>query len=256
MTFAQLQSKFYLLTKTNATSMLAATLNLYMQPALERVVSLILQSDGRWQYDDSNYSDQPIATANLVSGQQDYSLSTSQIEIIGAAVMLKSGAWRELLPFDPADLGTSSSPLSFIPLVAFGPTMDRAEFLKTPALPQYYDKHGPSVILYPAPDNGISVTLTAGLKLYFKRGPLQFDYTTNMFTDSTGSSASVPGFNSLYHDLVAFIAAYDYCVVNLPSLAGGYMSEIQRREAALVADYSKRNEDERTIMSGRKIKYI
>ena len=76
-----------------------------------------------------------------------------------------------------------------------------------------------------------------------------FDYTS-------GTISNVPGFNSLYHDLIAYWAAYNYSLANQPGMATGYMNEILRKEASLIADYSKRDEDERTIMSGRKIRYI
>ncbi len=256
MKYSEIQSLFYTLTKTNSTSVPAATLNLFTQRGEERVVTLIMRSDGRWQYDDANYSDLPIGTTTLISAQQDYSLTTAQMKVSGAAIKLASGVWRRLLPFDPDDLGTSSTPLSFIPLVAFGPTMDRAEFLKTPGLPQYYDKQGSSLILYPAPDNGISVTLAAGLKIYYERGPLVFDYSLGTFTDNTGSTTSTPGFNPLFHDLIAYWAAFNYCVVNGLPMANGYMAEIDRKEKELIASYSKRDADERTIMTGKKIKFI
>lgn len=248
---------FYELTKTNSTSMPAATLNIYTQPAEARVVSLLLQADGRWQYDDKNYSDIPTATTNLVNNQQDYSLTTNHLRIEGVAVQTQAGIWRRLLPFDPAsDINSNSTPFTFVPLVSYGPTMDRAEFLKTAGMPQFYDLQGSSIFLYPKPDNGVSVTLTAGLKIYYQRGPLVFDYSAGTFTDSTGSTSSSPGFNSLYHDLIAYLAAYDYCVANTLPQANGYMAQIQRKEAAIVKDYSKRNKDERDVMTPRKIKFI
>ncbi len=256
MKYSDIQTRFQQLTQTNSTEISTAVLNSYIQPAEDRVWSKILKCDGRWQWDDTNNTTFPTATFDLVSGQADYALATTHLKVIGVAVKLASGVWRRLLPFDPADLGTSNTPLSFIPLVTFGPTMDRSEFLKTPALPQYYDKLGNSVVMYPAPDNGISVTLTAGAKVYFQRGGKHFDYTLGTFTDGTGSTATEPGFNSLYHDLVPLWAAYDYCIINLPSLANGYMQEIIRKEQELVADYSKRDADERTIMTGRRIRFI
>ena len=243
-TYSQLQSFFYERTKTNSTSMPAATLNLYMQTAENDVISKIMQADGRFQYDDSNYSDTPIATANLVSGQQDYSMSTSQIRVLGVSVLGNTNIWRKLIPFDPDDITD-----------IFGPLVDRAQFLATPGLPLYYDVQGQSIYLYPAPDNGISVTLTAGLKFYFQRTPLLFDYTTNTFTDSTGSASSAPGFNPLYHDLIPLKAAYDYCVTNMPSLAPGYFAEIQRKEQSLILDYSKRDKDERQIITPAPIRF-
>lgn len=256
MTYAQIQSLIYELTKTNSTSFPVATLTLYTQRAEERIASLISQAEGRWQHDDANYTDFPIGTQNLISGQSDYDLGATQLRLINVEVKLASGIWRRLIPFDPMDLGTSATPLSFIPLVMFGPTMAREEFLKTPALPLYYDKLGSSIFLYPAPDNGISVTLTAGLKYYYERGPLVFDYSTSKFTDGSGSTSSSPGFNSLYHSLVAYWVAYMFAVANGMSMASGYLTEVQRQEAALTKDYSKRDKDERTIMTGRKIRYM
>ena len=39
--------------------------------ALDSITNSILESDDRWEYDDTTYTDYPIATANLVNGQGD-----------------------------------------------------------------------------------------------------------------------------------------------------------------------------------------
>ena len=44
----------------------------------DRVISLILQADAKWEWDDTNYTDLPIATASLVANQQDYSISGTE----------------------------------------------------------------------------------------------------------------------------------------------------------------------------------
>ncbi len=255
MQYTTIQQLFYELTKTNPSSVPAATLNLYTQPAENRVVSLIMSADGRWQYDDSNRTDFPIGKGNLVSGQQDYTLSTDHIRFSGAAVLTNAGLWQRLLPFDPEDLK-----------VHFSPLIDRAQFFSTPGRPLFYDKLGTSLILYPAPDNGISVTLTAGLKIYFERGGLNFDwtianggsyasYTAGQFNNSTGNYQSSPGWNQLYHDLIAYWAAYNYCVANTLPMAAGYMAEIQTKEVALLSDYEQRDKDERQILTMSPIRY-
>lgn len=252
-----IKALFYELTKTNSSSISDAILNIYTQPAEDEIVALLAQSDGRWQYDDNNYSDFPTATGTLVSGQQDYSLTTAHLRIEGVAVKTQQGIWRRLLPFDPAsDLNSSSTPFTFVPLVNYGPTMDRAEFLKAPGMPQFYDIQGASILLYPAPDNGISVTLASGLKLYYHRGPLHFDWTLSTFTDGTGATSSSPGYNSLFHDLIAYMAAYDYCVANTLTPAAGFANKIAAKKALLVKTYASRNQDERKIMSGSRIRYI
>lgn len=253
--YSLIASRFYQLTQTNSTEMTAANLNTYIQPAEDRVWSKILQADGRWQWDDSNNTDFPIATFTLVSGQQDYAFDPTHLRLIGVSVKNKAGLWSKLLPFDPSDLSTSATD-SFVPLQNYGPNMDRAEFLKTAGLPQYYDLLGNSAFLYPPPDNGVSVTLASGGKFYFQRAGKHFDYTTSMFTDSTGSTSSSPGFNSLYHDLIPLWAAYDYCIINIPNLANGYLAEINRKEQQLTLDYSKRDKDERNIMTMKRASYI
>lgn len=248
MTYAAIQRMFYEMTLTNSDSMVAANLNLYIQAAEDRVTSLILQADGRWQWDDTNNTDFPIGTYTLVSGQSDYSLATSHIRLLGVSIKDNAGLWHKLLPVDPDDFGDT----------------DRAEYYKTAGQPLYYDKIGTSVVLYPPPDNGVTVTLASGGKFYFQRGSKHFDYTiTNngayasytagMFSDSTGSYASVPGFNSLYHNLIPLWAAYNYCIIKLPQLATGYMTEILRLEKQLEIDYSKRDKDERNILKPKEI---
>lgn len=237
MQYAAIQTLLYKLTKTNSTSLLAADMNDFTQPAENDIASMIMQCDGRWQYDDTNQTDTPIATTNLVSGQQDYTLSLSQLRILSISVLGLTGIWRKLIPFDPDDLTDS-----------FGPLYDRAQFLNTPGIPLYYDLQGESIYLYPAPDNGISVTLTAGLKVYYQRGPVAFDWTS-------GNTTNTPGFNSLYHHLIAYKAAVSYCVINLPELVAGYMNVVAKIESALILDYSKRDKDERQILSMAPIKF-
>ena len=238
MTYGTIQSLIYELTKTNSTSLPVATLNLYTQPAENHVCSLILQADGRWQYDDNNYSDVTTGTSTLVNGQSDYSLSLNQLRIISASIKDVNGIYRRLLPLDPDDL-----------LAGWGPQTDISQIFSSSGLPIYYDLKGGSIFLYPAPDNGINVTLAAGLKLQYQRGPLVFDYTLGTFTDATGSTSSSPGFNSLFHPLIAYHAAYNYAVANLPTLAPGYLNEVQRLEDMLIRFYSKRDKDERQVIT-------
>ncbi len=239
MTYAQLQTLFYELTKTNSTSMTGTRMNVFTQPAEQEIATLLMQSDGRWLYDDTNYSDLPIAIGNLVNGQQDYQFATTQLVVTGVSILDVVGNWHGLAPINPEDITET-----------FGHNAgDRAQFFKVPGQPYYYTKQGGSVFLYPPPDNGVSVTLTGGLKVYFKRGPLVFDYNLSTFTDGTGSTASTPGFNSLQHHLVAYKAALTYCITNLPEFVASYSAEVAKIEAQLVQIESKRDLDDRLIMN-------
>lgn len=190
--------------------------------ALNRVVSVIFKSDGRWQFDDQNNTDLPIATTNLVttagSEQQDYAVADTHLRILGVEIKNANGDWVSIAPIDQADI------------------MDNTvtDFLKTPGMPKYYDKIGNSIFLYPKP-LAAAVTATSGLKLRFQRPPSYFVYT-----DTT----KTPGFSSMYHRLVAILASRDYALIKSLDVAKGLSELAQITEDSLSEDYTLRNRDE------------
>src|ERR1035437_5899283 len=208
---------------------LLATFTRYINEALNRVVNLIMTADGRWQFDDTNNTDFPIATTNLVttlgSEQQDYTFDITMLRILRIEVMDNTGAWRKLTPIDEADLYDQSL----------------ADFMKTPGLPVYYDKQGASIMLYPKP-LATAVTSTAGLKVWFQRPPSYF---------TIADTTKVPGFNSMYHRLVAQIASRDYAIFKQLSVAKAISELVQQGEDSLVENYTLRNKDEHVKLSAK-----
>ena len=214
--------------------------------ALETVVDTCLTADGRWQFDDANNTDYPDGFAilsNLVGSTKSYAIDTSLIEVDGVSVLGVNGIWRKLLPFDPDDLTN--------------PLLDRAQFLNVAGNPYYYDLHGSYVSLYPAPDNGVSVTLTNGLKIYGKR-------TAKLFTSSdVTTGTAVPGFMSLYHHVLAYMAALPYAFKYKPDRVGAIQAEITRVlgapeqgiSGALTSRFAKRDQDERQIITSKPITF-
>ena len=65
-----------------------------------RVNSWIWQVTGEWEYDDSNYTNLPEATANLVNGQRDYELPSTAQKIDRVEVLDNSGNSQKLTPID------------------------------------------------------------------------------------------------------------------------------------------------------------
>ncbi len=212
---------------------LLATFTRGINDGLNRVASIILQSDNRWQWDDTNSTDYPIATADLVttagSEQQDYTLAVSHLKILRVEVKDAVDNWKLLTPIDQADITDQAL----------------TEFLKTPGMPQYYDKTANSVFLYPKP-SAQAVTATAGLKVYCQRPPSYF-----VTTDTT----KTPGFNQLYHKLPALIACRDYALAKLLPVAKGLMERVIVEEEALIADYALRNKDEKIGLTTRRRNY-
>jgi len=183
---------------------------------LDRVVSLILQADNRWQWDDTNQTDLPIATTSLVANQQDYSISTAGfLRILKVECKNSAGNWIALKQIDINQLkGTAMS-----------------EYRKIAGTPAEFDLLGESVFLYPKP----SYTSSGGLKVYFQRVP---DYFAADDTDQE------PGFAAPFHRILSYGAALDYAIAKemqgkIPLL----QNEINKLEVALIDFYSTRNRD-------------
>lgn len=224
----------YFRTKTNSSSFLAADMLLYINNAYDRVVSLIMSADSKWQWDDTNQTDLPIATAALISGQQDYALATSHLTIDRVEVLDSSGTtFRRLFQIDQQQLKQGSS-------------LALDEYQSSNGLPNEYDVVGNSIFLYPTPN----YALADALKVYFTRaGTL---YTTAEVTTGT----KVPGFISLFHDLVPLWVSYNYAIANNQGTANGFFIEIQRLEKELEDFYGQRDRDIRprfTVATNRSV---
>ena len=186
-----------------------------------RVVSLIMRADSRWEWDDDNYETLPVATTNLVSGQADYNIASSTfLNLIRLEMKDQSGNAIFLNPISYEDKK--------------GVAM--TEWAKTNGTPHSYDKVGNSFILYPTPN----YSYTAGLKAYFQRVPSYFE------SDDT---TKTPGFNPLFHRLLSVGPAYDYCLSNgLTTKLTLLSNEITKLETSLIEAYSQRIKDEKPKM--------
>lgn len=153
---------------------------------LKKVGVWIWQATGDWEYDDSNLTTLPIATADLVAGQNDYELPTTIFKLERVEVKDNEGNWRRLESIDQSELDQTA--------------ID--EFLETDGLPAYYDVVGNSLMLYPAPA-AANVTTDEGLQVMVAR-----DVDPFISTDTTKE----PGFSSYFHRAISVGMALDYCV--------------------------------------------
>lgn len=154
--------------------------------AYDKVMSAILRSDGKWEFDDNNFDTLPVGTTDLVANQADYEVSDADfLEIVRVEIIQQNGLYLFGNPISYED--------------RFGIAM--TEWQRTPGQPMYYDKVGNSLVLYPTP----SFSYAAGLKVYFKRNPSYF---------ATTDTTKQPGFARTYHKLLSYYAAIDYCIAN------------------------------------------
>jgi hypothetical protein len=189
--------------------------------ALSDYVGIALNADDRWSFDDTNYTDLPIGTTALVDGQNDYGLDTSVLKVLKVELKDETGNWIELKPIDRND---TSIPFE--------------ERFETEGTPEYYDKFSNSVVLYPTPD----YSQAASLRVWFQRDGSYF-----AATDTTKQ----PGIPSIFHKYIALKVAEPYLRDNKKDNYVSVRNEIQKYEEEKIPEYySKRNKDERPILTG------
>ena len=229
MTISDINSEARLLCDADTTSYIAADLLRRVNIAYEQVVGYLLTADGTWQWDDTNYTDLPIGTQTLVSGQSAYTFNDKFLQLLEVQIMGKDGKYRIIQPIDQREY-SDEAPLE--------------EDFTTDGEPIYYDKVSDDTIkLYPAPDNGISVTLASGLKIKFKR-------TADLFTTAqVNTGTKVPGFASPYHVILSYMAAIPYCLTYKKDRVVLYEKRVMDLKKELVELYSNREKDKRKVIT-------
>lgn len=219
---------------TGNASRLAGIVN-FLNEAYSRYFDLAMRADGRWQIDDTNYTTVPIATANLVSGQQDYGLNTTHIKLLQVEIKDSAGTWRPLGKIDESDFARNDQSLSQY--------YDNSGTAVT-GIPLEYNLIGVSVFLYPTPN----YNSTNGLRVRFQRPPSYF-----LTTDTT----KVPGFPEIHHTYLTDYASYKYAISRGLAVADRFALEVAKWEQKTIPEfYNRRNAAEAPIMTGKKTPHI
>ncbi len=225
MTIADINLEARALVDADSTSYSDATLLRRVNAAYEEVVGKLIALDRNWKFDDSNYTDLPIGTGTLANSQQDYAFSNTLLSIERVEVLDVSGNYNRLDYLDEQDIDGALS-----------------EYYETDGVPIKYALRGNSIFLYPAPATG-SVTMAAGLKVYFQR-------TADIFTAAQVTTGTkTPGFASPYHILLAYKAALPYALTYKKDRVPMLMSEIQRLEKEMFALASNKFRDKKSRMT-------
>ena len=191
---------------------------------LRKVVSIILGSDGPWEWDDKNNTTLPIGTAQLNTGQKDYSFAADYLVLQKIEVTDSNGNTTGLLPFTEDNLAEGES---------------LTDFQNVNGVPRFYDKRGESVMLYPAPN----YTLAGGLKAYFQRN-------ANFFV-STDTSKE-PGFGEHLHEFISLYCQYRYLTSKeKQGRAEAVKRDLLEKERDIEAFYSYREQDTKRRITNR-----
>lgn len=188
------------------------------------VATAIIRYQSNWEFDDTNKTDFPIATTDLVASQRDYSLPTTFLKLLRVEVKDSAGNYQKLRQFDETQVDIALT-----------------EFNKTDGLPLYYREIGNSIELYPAAD-AANVTLAAGLKCFYQRNVTEF----------TTSDASVePGFVKPFHRILSYGAAHDYAIARQLPVANEIKQKLIELYDGLKEYYSSRNREVRPKLQAR-----
>lgn len=187
----------------------------YFNQADKKVAIALLRSDRNWKWDNSNYTDFPIATINLVASQRDYTLpaSTSGGNFstnwrINKVEILNGSTYNEIELMNP----------------------DENEETTTTTAPTKYNLIGGSIRLKELPTSNV----TNGLRITFQRSGGEF---------TTASTTTQPGYIDAYHDLPCYDTASTYLLPINRQLAIDYKSIFDERLKLLQQDNSLKNDD-------------
>ncbi len=198
--------------------------------ALEELIGEIINSDGTWEWDDTNHTDLPVGTGNLVADQSSYSFTSEYLEVRQVKIKDQNGNW--LPPLKPIDYRDFKD-------------VSIEEYFETSGTPEYYDIVGDTIRLYPAPATA-NVTATAGLKVNFSR-------SADLFT--TSDTTQEPGLPSTHHVLLAYMAAIPFCIGYKKDRVPFYDKKVQEMKKTLLAFYARREKDKRKIMTTAPISF-
>ncbi len=182
---------------------------------------LFWKNSSMWEFDDSNMTDLPIGTADLIAGQRDYSIPTTSLGIERVEILDSNGDYQVLSQIDKSEVKDTAM----------------LEMFDEDGMPIYYDLIGNSIFLYPTP-SAADTTLTAGIRIYLSRDVHEF-----VITDT----ATEPGFPDMFHPYIAFGAANDYAVSKnmTPQRIQMLQLGLTRYEKMITDYYARRNRDKR-----------
>lgn len=175
-----------LMAKSNSTSFPIKEKTIYANMGMREIWSWIFESYGGWHYDDSNYTDLPEATTELIANQKQYSLPIESAHLLGVAFKDASGVWTQL------------KPITLEKIQEYGA---EDEFENIAGNPQYYRPISNGFKVYPAAnfsqDDSIKINVSRDISVF-------------EITDTT----KTPGFVATFHEAIATFMALKHCKIN------------------------------------------
>jgi len=185
-----------------------------------KIAILLWNKSGSWEFDDSNNTDFPIASTNMLDSQRDYALPSTALKMYRASVKQTNGEYKRLEYLDEQDFETGLHN-------------------ETKGFPTHYYLFGDSIWLFPKPSS-TEVTLASGLQLWIAREVTEF---------TTGDTTKVPGFPTPFHHILALYASFVYASVKGLSMVNSLKEMLFGSELPELAEFEEvKNRDEKIVI--------
>lgn len=198
--------------------------------AFSDYLTLAFNTSGTWKFDDSNHTDFPEITTNIVAGQREYPFVTDEEGnlILDIYKVYAKETGKDYLELDTIDSDTTG--------VFNGITAGST----TQGVPFQYDKTANVIILDPVP----SASVTGGLKVSINREATFF---------TTSDTTKKPGVPGLHHKYFYLKPALDYARRNTLGSFLRLEAEVMKLEADVKKAFSRRAKDEQNILTAETI---
>ncbi len=197
----------------------------------QKVVTMILDSQDSWDFDDINFTDYGVATANLVASQRDYTLpaSLNLLKIKRVDVTYDGTNWYKAEPFDinETGLGVGND-------TAFDANFDSSK--------PFYDMKANAIWLYPRPSSSV----TNGMRVEFMRSIDEF---------TVSDTTQKPSIDAGFHRMLSAGASFDWAVAKGLSNANTLSALLTDYENRLRTYYGRKNVDEQVVLKAGYVDY-
>lgn len=205
-----------------------------------RMQMIAIESEGKFQVDDSNHTKDPVLTADLIYGQRDYHFTTDEqsnyiLDIYKVMVSDENGTWSEMQRVDQQKEDSPDNPVKEM--------LNGASIY---GLPDKYDKSWNGIFLHPLPNYNLRTGTEGkqGLKLWVNR---QHSYFTS--SDTT----KVLGFGHAFHEYLALRPAYTYAYRKGLRRVNDIRNEMLTMEQEIKQYFSRRAKDEQLVITSEQI---
>lgn len=195
---------------------------------IDKALNIIFKAGGKWQFDDSNHTDYPIITTDLVKDQRDYSFTVDEnnnliLDIYKVMVADEDGNYYEIRP---VDVQTESGNVGFY------------DGRDVKGRPIKYDKTGNGIFLDAIPD----YNRTGGLKIYINR-------EASYFTSSDTNKKC--GISGLFQSYPVVYASYQYALRNSLPSKNDWEKEMVKMEKEMSDWYASRGKDDKRVIRSK-----